>query len=110
MATLHSLQKITNMSAQAYAVGLRGVNCSNGDDDKTWHNSLISGGCIKDSTDSDGSSQYTCGFFKKSDVEHRCHMAEADAAFMFLGFIVSLGAAILCLHVARTKKKGHSTV
>lgn len=86
------------------AVGLRGVNCGNGDVWTTWLNYLISGGCIFDWV----GNQYQCGFYSTADIERRCHMAEANTAFLFLSFLVSLGAAIFCVRVARSKKKASS--
>ncbi|OOG00296.1 hypothetical protein ASPCADRAFT_202190 [Aspergillus carbonarius ITEM 5010] len=65
-----------------YAVLLRGTSCSNYE--SIWDNTIISGGCTKiDKTK-------VCGY-TPSPAKSRCTSAQADTAFMFLGFVVCVG-------------------
>jgi hypothetical protein len=66
----------------AVAVGLRGVSCSN--DFDTFNNGLLNGGCTKVQGE-------TICFHNDTSRRNRCHMDEADSAFMFMGFIVCAG-------------------
>ena len=86
---------------QAMAVGLGGVDCGNPDASGTWFNKLISGGCIWDEDEN----LWHCSYHADSDLVHRCHMAEADTAFMFICFLVSFIAAVLDILVMHSKKK-----
>ncbi|KAK5125055.1 hypothetical protein LTR85_001246 [Meristemomyces frigidus] len=77
----------------AFAVGLRGVSCGNTHD--TSNNYLLNGGCK-----GKGDNQ-ECGFASYNVLPGRCRMAEADSAFLFLGFLISIGAAVLCFLASR---------
>ena len=83
------------------AVGLRSVTCTDPTLFDTWGNRLINGGC----TQLDDGDWY-CGYDSLEDLTHKCRMAEADTAFMFLSAVVTLVAAILSIRVARSKKIG----
>lgn len=85
----------------AYAVQLRHVDCGNGKNNWTNSNKLINGGCRKKDGDS------YCGFDEYSDLEGRCHIASANAAFLFLGFLAALAAAILCWLAVRKAKRSY---
>ena len=82
---------------QAMIVGLRGVSCTNLKTD--WNNPiflnpLLDGGIAK------GHQGQEIGGIDRDhigDYKGRCQKAEADAAFMFIAFAVSLGAALFCL-------------
>jgi len=84
---------------QAFAVGLKGVSCGNGAQEV--RNYLLNGGC-KGKGDN-----RICGIPATSDkaavnmLNSRCRMVEADAAFLFLGFIASIAAAVLCFLASR---------
>ncbi|KAJ5130723.1 uncharacterized protein N7515_006762 [Penicillium bovifimosum] len=64
-----------------YAVRLRGTSCS--DYYTTWDNVLLNGGCIKLNSEDFVRCAYT-----KGQLKPRCTSATADAAFMFLGFVM----------------------
>ncbi|KAJ5726833.1 hypothetical protein N7493_005860 [Penicillium malachiteum] len=74
-----------------YAVALKGVNCSK-PDEHAWDNVLISGGCKKYKGDK---YCYTYGMHGSSGVKSHCISAEADTAFMFLGFLACLAALVV---------------
>lgn len=85
---------------------LRGANCSAPKTIGVRNNKLINGGCAKFKGSPD-----ICGFSDFSQLVGRCRTVEADAAFLFLGFIASLVAAVLYLSVMRNQKKGlHAAV
>lgn len=80
---------------QIYAVGLKHTNCNN------WltlaANKLLSGGCYNDN---DGDKMcWWAG--NKSELHDRCVSAQADTAFMLLGFIACLGALIASFMTGR---------
>ncbi|PYI04647.1 hypothetical protein BO78DRAFT_471125 [Aspergillus sclerotiicarbonarius CBS 121057] len=79
-----------------YAILLRGTSCSNYA--STWDNAIISGGCTK--IDKEKVCGYTPGKSKS-----RCTSAQADTAFMFLGFVVCVG---VCGMIFLRKRKGTS--
>ena len=87
---------------KAYAVGLGGVDCANPDAQGTWFNKLINGGCVWN----DDEELWHCSYRANSDLTHRCHMAEADTAFMFLCFLMSLFGMALAFRVEINKRKG----
>jgi len=69
----------------AFAVGLRGTDCSNVA--TTWDNDIISGGCAT------VQGQTECAYIDLNETDKlhsRCTSAKADAAFMFLGFILCM--------------------
>ncbi|KAK4549532.1 hypothetical protein LTR36_006529 [Oleoguttula mirabilis] len=73
----------------AFAIGLRGVSC--GDVNETYKSYLLNGGC-KGKGDN-----LQCGIdIHPYALPGRCKMVEADSAFLFLGFLVSVAAAVLC--------------
>ncbi|KAJ5198527.1 uncharacterized protein N7498_007644 [Penicillium cinerascens] len=69
-----------------FAVTLKGVHC--GDEWTTFNNVLLNGGCWSDNQGDKG-----C-WWGKDELHSRCVSAEADTAFMFLGFIACIGALI----------------
>lgn len=80
--------RIVTDDFQVYAVGLRGTNC--GDWLTLAMNKLLDGGCV---TDNHG--QTGCYWeYDNSKLHSRCVSAQADTAFMFLGFIACVGALI----------------
>jgi len=91
-------------TSQAFAVGLKGVSCGNPSD--TSRNFLINGGCK-----GHGSNE-ACGFSGYNVLPGRCRMVEADSAFLFLGFLASIAAAILCFIASKRSGGGmkHSAV
>ncbi|KAJ6023877.1 hypothetical protein N7540_004674 [Penicillium herquei] len=74
-----------------YAVALKGVNCSK-PEEYAWDNVLVSGGCEKYKGDK---YCYTLTVHGKSAVKSHCISAEADTAFMFLGFLACLAALVV---------------
>ncbi|KAH9834684.1 marvel domain-containing protein [Teratosphaeria destructans] len=88
----------------AVAVGLSGVHCGMSDTELSSEskNFLINGG------------KYHGGYGigSKSELVGRCRKMEADAAFLFLGFIASAAAAALCYVGSRKGSGGlkHSAV
>lgn len=79
---------ITEVNFQVYAIGLHGTNC---DDWLTLAmNKLLDGGCV---TVNNGDT--SCWWaLDNSKLHSRCVSAQADTAFMFLGFIACVGALI----------------
>lgn len=75
----------------AYAVQLRGVDCSDGSKGSTTANELINGGC-RTSKEYGGT---RCAFENYKELEGRCKTAEANAAFMFLSSLVAMTAIVL---------------
>ncbi|KAL1964225.1 hypothetical protein VTN77DRAFT_7183 [Rasamsonia byssochlamydoides] len=65
----------------AFAITLRGTDCSN--PNTTWNNVLLSGGCIT------VNGQLGCAY-GDGKLNSRCSSAKADAAFMFIDFIVCI--------------------
>ncbi|KAK1057538.1 hypothetical protein LTR12_008689 [Friedmanniomyces endolithicus] len=85
----------------AFAVGLKGVTCNN--DESTYQSSLLNGGCQKS-----GGEDY-CAVPSENThavLSGRCRTAEADSAFLFLGFLASLAAAVLCFLASRRGGRG----
>ncbi|PWY75241.1 hypothetical protein BO94DRAFT_524095 [Aspergillus sclerotioniger CBS 115572] len=78
-----------------YAILLRGTSCSN--ILTIWDNTIISGGCRK--VDKEKVCWSTPG-----EAKSRCTSAQADAAFMFLGFVVCVG--VCGMGVLRRRKGG----
>lgn len=81
----------------AFAIGLRGVKCNSVHEGSTseaalptWDNPLINGGCFDRQ---DGHCIQTAYEFK--DIRAHCRAVEADAAFLFLGFLACVAAAVL---------------
>jgi len=86
----------------AFAIALKGVDCSTHTDTSPSKDigELIVSGCGKEyGTD-------ICGIQLENNpysaVTARCKTVEADAAFLFLGFLASLAAAALC-YLASTR-------
>nr|POE49151.1 hypothetical protein CFP56_32301 [Quercus suber] len=98
----------------AFAVQIRGVNCGKSDEDvlSMGLNFLMNGGCRGKGDDE------TCGFAADADstadalstLLSHCHTVEADTAFLFLGFVACIGAAVLCLMAGRRGGARHSAV
>jgi len=78
---------------KAVAVGLRGVSCGNVF--TTTKSRLLTGGCKF------ANHQTICGFPTSAAIRSRCHDMEADAAFLFLGFLASVATAVLCFLSSR---------
>lgn len=55
----------------------------------------MNGGCHK------VKGQTLCAYENDNTIEGRCRMVEADTAFLFLGCIASIGAAVLCFIASR---------
>lgn len=85
----------------AYAVQLRHVDCDSGKNRWTNSNDLINGGCHK----VDG--ERFCGFDEYEDLKGRCHIASANAAFLFLGFLAATAAAVICWLAVRKAKRSY---
>ncbi|KAK4936495.1 hypothetical protein LTR28_010158 [Elasticomyces elasticus] len=68
----------------AIAVGLKGVSCTN--PYTTTLNKLLNGG---DCGLSKG--EINCEYTSYNELKGRCQKAEADAVFVFLAFLVTLG-------------------
>ncbi|KAK4565228.1 hypothetical protein LTR86_003845 [Recurvomyces mirabilis] len=86
----------------ALAVGLRHTSCS--DDYSTATNTLINGGTRKGRGDT-----YYVGY--PTDNAHealqsRCQKIEADSVFLFLAFLVSVAAAVLCFMASKRGGRG----
>ncbi|KAK0284190.1 hypothetical protein LTR35_005905 [Friedmanniomyces endolithicus] len=85
----------------AFAIGLKGVTCNN--DESTAESSLLNGGSITSGTD-------TLYGFPTTNyhavLSGRCRTAEADSAFLFLGFLASLAAAVLCFLASKRGGRG----
>ncbi|KAK5135799.1 hypothetical protein LTR08_004626 [Meristemomyces frigidus] len=82
----------------AFAVGLEGISCGSCSDKSSpacWYNYLVSGGCK-----GKGENQI-CGAHGTDGNGVRCRMIEADSAFLFLGFLVSVTAAVLYYMASR---------
>jgi len=77
------------------------VTCNN--DESTAESSLLNGGSITSGTD-------TLYGFPTTNyhavLSGRCRTAEADSAFLFLGFLASLAAAVLCFLASRRGGRG----
>lgn len=85
---------------KAFAVGLKGLSCTNIETRGTLLNKFVTGGCKRHKDD------YKCGYLPfddggKDQLEGRCKLVEADAAFLFLGFVASVVGAVLCLIASR---------
>lgn len=81
---------------QAIAVGLKGVSCGNVVEE--IQNYLLNGGCKGHGENK------TCGGPKLTGTDllnGRCRQIEADSAFLFLGFLASVSAAVLCWMASR---------
>ncbi|TKA79026.1 hypothetical protein B0A55_03159 [Friedmanniomyces simplex] len=108
MAVVDALASVLLLAGGiAFAVGLKGVTCT--DDVTTAYNSLLNGGCYG------SGDKKLCGFpvqNYKGVLAGRCRTAEADAAFLFLGFLASVAAAVLCFLASRRGGRGvkHSAV
>jgi len=100
---------------QAIAVQLRGVSCSN--NSTTSNNALLNGGCFGGKEARDRCDSETCctyGYDRESktfspELKSRCQMDEADAAFMFMGFLITLGLIVVSFLVRR-KSGGRKVV
>ncbi|RHZ58355.1 hypothetical protein CDV55_104603 [Aspergillus turcosus] len=79
----------------AFAVLLRGTSCSN--IETTWDNVLLSGGC----TTIDH--QKTC-MSSPSKLKSRCTSAKADAAFMFIDFVVCIAVLACSFFLSRNRR------
>ncbi|KAK3062494.1 hypothetical protein LTS18_003950 [Coniosporium uncinatum] len=99
----------------AIAVQLRGVSCSN--NSTTSNNALLNGGCFGGKEARDRCDSETCctyGYDRESktfspELKSRCQMDEADAAFMFMGFLITLGLIVVSFLVRR-KSGGRKVV
>jgi len=80
----------------ATAVELKGVSCGNAYE--MFYNNLINGGLYK--ADGELNSGIT-----ESQMTTRCNMNKADAAFLFLAFIISTASLVLSF---TTQKRGGS--
>ncbi|KAK4987008.1 hypothetical protein LTR66_007705 [Elasticomyces elasticus] len=80
----HVTRKLTISARQAIAVGLKGVSCTN--PYTTTLNKLLNGG---DCGLSKG--EINCEYTSYNELKGRCQKAEADAVFVFLAFLVTLG-------------------
>ncbi|RHZ61800.1 uncharacterized protein CDV56_105533 [Aspergillus thermomutatus] len=78
-----------------FAVLLRGTSCSN--IETTWDNVLLSGGC----TTIDH--QKTC-MSSPSKLKSRCTSAKADAAFMFIDFVVCVAVLACSFLLSRNRR------
>ncbi|KAK5002238.1 hypothetical protein LTR28_011659 [Elasticomyces elasticus] len=80
----HERRKLTISARQAIAVGLKGVSCT--DRFTVIPNKLLNGGgCVA----LDGG--YGCAWKDDNELKGRCQKAEADAVFIFLACLVTLG-------------------
>ena len=84
----------------AYAIQLKGVNCKDGWNDSTRQNKLINGG-----VDGDG----FAGFDDEAELLGRCKMAEANATFLFLGFLAAVASLVMGVLVVRKAGKSYGT-
>lgn len=86
------LCSIVAHTIKAYAAQITGVDC--GADEKVYHSSwesdLLNGGCVKLKDNE------WCGADGFKQLADRCKVIEADAAFLFLAFVASVGAAVVC--------------
>lgn len=92
---------------QAFAVKLRGIDCESSEDN--YHNSvdnpLVNSGCVHN----ENRHKYYCGF-DYNDMPDRCRTVEADAAFLFLGFLACIATAVLCFLAHKRGGTGRSSV
>jgi hypothetical protein len=73
-------------------VKITGVDC--GTTVYDYHNAisnpLLNGGCMTKK-----GTPY-CGYDGLEEISARCKVVEADAAFLLLGFVACVGAAVVC--------------
>ena len=77
---------------------MRGTSCSNVKTKEAFNNALINGGCTS------VKGQKNCYYFSDEGFKtlaSRCREQDADAAFLFMGFLVVVGMAVVSFLKAR---------